>query len=208
MNGNIKEIIGHLVISVMTIAWGACSTGCFPSHFINPNHVNYIKFGYLPKGVETYRALASWRDVVAQEERIDTIIKDEQFIREYVGILNSTSERNDTASFDFRAVALIKMNDDTEHYVCIGDNNGLVIDSQILQDNKQMFDFIDVHLYTKEQWKKFYRMKMEVFVSDIYLQSEQFDMDFDSLYQRYLSIQDYDSYSIAIGDILEQLTEK
>ncbi|MCR4768834.1 MAG: hypothetical protein K5874_01285 [Bacteroidaceae bacterium] len=207
MNGYIKKIIGHQVIRLVTILLGFYSLlSCSHSHYINVDHVEYIKFAYLPKGLETIKGLSSWEDVVSHENKIDTIIDNTKFISEYVDLLNSTLETEDSVSRDFRVVSLIKLNNGKEHYVCLGENNGIYYDSIILQDNKQIFDFIDQHLYTKEQLRKFHLMFIKHFCSDTYLQSNKFDTDFDSLYHHYLINNDYDSYSTAIWDIVENLS--
>lgn len=204
MREYIKKIIGHQVISLVTILLGFNSLiSCSHSHYINVDHVEYIKFVYLPKGLETIKGLSSWEDVVSHENKIDTIILNKQFISEYVDFLNSTLETEDFISRDFRVVSLIKLNNGVKHYVCLGENNGIYFDSMILQDNKQIFDFIDQHLYTKEQLRKFHLMFMKHFCSDTYLQSNRFNTDFDSLYQYYLINNDYDSYSTAIWNIIE-----
>ena len=49
---------------------------------------------------------------------------------------------------------------------------------------------------------------MEHFCSDEYLNSKQFDTDFEDLYQKYLQEKDYSSYSIAIGTLLVKLREE
>lgn len=203
-----EKIVGLLGINVFISIFFIILTSCENSHYINPEQVEYIKFGYLQKGIDTNKALSSWKEVVCYSDRIDTVIVNRQFIQEYVELLNSTSEKADSSSCDFRVVSLIKLRNGEEHYVCLGERNGLTFDSIILHDNKYLFDFIDSVLYTKEQWKKFHKMTMEHFCSDEYLNSKQFDTDFENLYQKYLQKKDYSSYSIAIGTLLVKLREE
>ena len=195
-------------IRVLYIVLLILLSSCAKTRYINPDDVEYIKFGYLQKGIETYVALSSWQDVIGSYDRIDTVIENRQFIQEYVELLNSTSAKADSTSGDYRVVSLIKLKDGAEHYVCLGETFGLAFDSIILQDNKRIFDFVDSVLYTKEQLKKFHRMNMEHTCTDEYLNSKQFDTDFDSLYQKYLREKDYVSYSIAIGALRMKLCEE
>lgn len=205
MNGKIKKIIGLLDIKILFAMISFLLASCAKTHCVNPEQVEYIKFGYLQKGIDTFKAMSSWKEVVGHDERIDTVIVNRQFIQEYVELLNSTLENADTSSCDFRVVSLIKLKDGSEHYVCLGERYGLMFDSIVLQDNECVFSLIDSVLYTKEKWRKFHEMNMECFCSESYLQSKQFDTDFDSLYQNYLLKEDYSGYSIAIGVLLEKM---
>ncbi len=203
-----EKIDGLLEIRVLYVIFLMFLSSCTMTHYINPEEVEYIKFGYLQKGIDTFNALSSWQEVVSYSDRIDTVIVNRQFIQEYVELLNSTSENADSSACDYRVVSLIKLRDGAEHYVCLGERFGFAFDSIILQDNKCVFDFVDSVLYTKEQWKKFHKMNMAHFCSEEYLNSKRFDTDFEDLYQKYLQKKDYSSYSIAIGTLLVKLREE
>ena len=118
-------------IRVLYIVLLILLSSCAKTRYINPDDVEYIKFGYLQKGIETYVALSSWQDVVGSYDRIDTVIENRQFIQEYVELLNSTSAKADSTSGDYRVVSLIKLKDGAEHYVCLGETFGLAFDSYI-----------------------------------------------------------------------------
>ena len=67
-------------IRVLYIVLLILLSSCAKTRYINPDDVEYIKFGYLQKGIETYVALSSWQDVVGSYDRIDTVIENRQFI--------------------------------------------------------------------------------------------------------------------------------
>lgn len=146
-NGKIFKLLFIIFIVIST-------TSCSRTVYVNVESVEAIRFFYLPKGVETQRAVCDYRDVRTFTNIVqDTIIYDRKIISQYVGYVNKlrpAKQRNN----DFRIYSIIKFKNNDEYFhLGFGENFGAVFEQQQMKDYPKLFRWLHDLLYSSPHCK-------------------------------------------------------
>lgn len=139
LNGKI-----FLIIS-MCLFIGSCSRGVY----INTSDVKAIRFLYLPQGIEKTAAIADYQDIMMDTSFIqDTIIYDRVLIDQYIGYINKLWPCKQKSN-DFRTYSIVQLKDGRQPIALgFGENFGTVIGQQQMKDDRKLFEWLHMLLYT------------------------------------------------------------
>ena len=140
---------GKLLYSAIVLIF--CLLSCTPKGVvrINPDDVEAIKFGGLPRDIIIEAEIRQYGDI-AKNVGIyrDTVIKDRKLIERYVSMINSLVPSKDKeVNYEYRIATLIKMNDGLIIPILYGPYNGTSYVGIIMQDRKEIFELLDSIIY-------------------------------------------------------------
>jgi len=112
------------------------------------HNIKKIKIAYLPKWINPDTDIDECKKVFSYETVKDTIISDKKTIRKLVDLINNLEVSNDTLNYDFRIYCIIQFKNDMPYMtLCFGANHTIVINNQLMKDDKKIFSFFDELLY-------------------------------------------------------------
>lgn len=120
----------------------------------NSSDVTAVKFRYLPKGFDSNKAIHNSLDIFGYTYLLrDTIIKDRDVIGKYVSLLNKLKLSKSTHAYDLRILSIMKLTDGSNSpYIMFGENRNILYDdSVLLDDNPELFEFLDNLLYSESE---------------------------------------------------------
>ena len=140
-----KTIIFFCIPIILTIL------GCQSAKMLNSKDVQGLKFAYLPKGMNTARALEDCDDIFHFPENIqDAIIEDQKTIRSFINLVNTLEEYGGAVNEDYRLICLIFLKDSKiPKRICFGEGWLINYEGTIMQDNENIFNFLDGLLYSE-----------------------------------------------------------
>ena len=124
----------------------SCST---TKNLIDANDIDYIKFWYMPKWIETPNAIRDCADIVYDPcVTKDSVIMDRKIIREYVKAVNKLKILKKELGYDLRISSLIVFKENRKKVpVCISLNGVILKNDTLMKGNKRMLKLIDNILY-------------------------------------------------------------
>ena len=123
--------------------------GCQPSKELRSNDILGLKFAYIPKGMNTARAVQDCDGVFLFPENLkDTAITDTKTISSFIKLVNELEESNDIINEDYRIICLIFLKDsEIPKRICFGEGWLINYEGVIMKDDADLFNFLDALLY-------------------------------------------------------------
>ncbi len=115
----------------------------------------YIKFYYIDKGKHTEYAWSA-QDLIKEEDHADTTFYDSLLIKDFMSMINKLEDDSITRSIDTRVVAEVHSGDSVI-VVSFGEDIGTMVDGVRKEDKKELFDFIQKHLYNEAGYRRLYK---------------------------------------------------
>ena len=107
-----------------------------------------VKFEYLPKGLDPVIPVSDCNYIFYYSPVVkDTIINDSKIICELISLVNNFQATDTEAFFDFRISIRLEDINGNSHRLCLGEDDLVVFDGELMKNENALFDFIDALLY-------------------------------------------------------------
>jgi hypothetical protein len=141
-----NKVLIFYSILIVTLA-----LGCQTSSKLRSNDIQGLKFGYLPKGMNTAHAISECDNILLYTEvLIDTVITDTKTISRFIKLVNELEESNDSINADYRIICLIFLKENkSPKRICFGEGWLIDYEGVIMKDDANLFNFLDELLYNE-----------------------------------------------------------
>jgi len=127
------------------------STSCNTSKNLNCDDVQALKFAFLPKGLNSAKAISDCEGILSYIPNVmDTIITDQKTICRFTKLVNDLAESENQVNEDYRIICLIFIKDSKNpKRICFGEGWLINFEGVIMKDDANLFNFLDTLLYNE-----------------------------------------------------------
>lgn len=131
-------------------------SGCLFLHLlqnyrINETNIASVKIIYAGKGIDT-NLIDNCMGIIDLPRPLynDTTIEDRIFIKRLSSEINKLSVSNQVQQCDYRVAIILKLNDGSYQKLCMGEDQCITYEDELMKDSESLFSFINESLYENQ----------------------------------------------------------